>query len=75
MEIVLAKIGEGSLKAALRQGAKEASQGIVAFPATSIQPVQEPGGFWTPPQAEVAQQTGVHWRDRSHEREPPAPEM
>ncbi len=72
----MAKIGEGSLKAAFRQGGKEAQQAIVAFPAnSSIQPVQEPGGFWTPSQAEVANQTGAHNRGRSHEREEPLPEM
>ena len=69
------KIGEGSLKAAMRQGGKEAGQAVPAFPSSGIQPVNEPGDFWNPTQAEVAQQTGVHGRNRNHEREPPVADM
>lgn len=37
------KIGAGHLKAYLRAGAKELTQALPAFPAHSIQPVEEPG--------------------------------
>jgi len=54
------KIGEGALKAALRQGGKELDQVWSAFPAnSSIQVVQETGNIWNPPSMDVSNQTGA----------------
>ena len=54
------KIGAGHAKAMMRQGAKEVSQVLPAFPAHGIQPVEEPGlaGNLTP--QEVANDKGAY---------------
>ena len=54
------KIGAGHVKAMLRQGAKEVTQALPAFPAHGIQPVEEPGlaGNLTP--QEVAKDKGAY---------------
>ena len=41
----MAKIGAGALQAALRQGAKELTQALVALPDSNIRPVEEPGAI------------------------------
>jgi hypothetical protein len=53
------KIGQGHLKAMLRQGAKELAQILPAFPSSAVQPVEEPGlvGNLTP--QEVVQDKGA----------------
>jgi hypothetical protein len=52
--------GAATLWAAWRQGSKELSQGLVAFPAHSIHPVDELGGFCCPTQLEVNQMEGSY---------------
>ena len=54
------KIGAGHAKAMMRQGAKEISQVLPAFPAHGIQPVEEPGlvGNLTP--QEIVQDKGAY---------------
>jgi hypothetical protein len=66
------KIGEGSLKAFFRQGAKELAQALPAF-KDSIQVVEEPGTFLNPTTYDVSKQTGAvmdHQNDKEPEREP-----
>ena len=41
----MAKIGAGALSAAVRQGAKELAQALVALPDSNIRPVEEPGAL------------------------------
>lgn len=54
------KIGEGTLKAWIRQGGKEIDQVWAAFPAnSSMQIVQESGNIWNPPSMDVSNQTGA----------------
>jgi hypothetical protein len=54
------KIGAGQVKGMGRAGLKEIGQVLPAFPAQSIQPVEEPGlaGNLTP--QEVAQEKGAY---------------
>lgn len=56
------KIGQGSLKAAGRQGGKEIGQAVPAFP-DSIRVVEEAGTIGNPVPHEVAKQTGAIDRD------------
>ncbi|MDA7980918.1 MAG: hypothetical protein MPJ50_19360 [Pirellulales bacterium] len=52
------KIGQGSLQAFVRQGAKELAQALQATPE-SIRPVEEPGTVFNPTPHEVSKQTGA----------------
>jgi hypothetical protein len=52
------KYGEGHLEAWLRAGGKEATQALVAFPDSTIRPVEEPGLFGNPTQPFVSNQMG-----------------
>lgn len=71
------KIGEGSLKAWARQGHKEISAVIPAFP-DSMRVVEEPGMPSNPTSFEVTQQRGavqgkdgdVHGKSKDHEPNP-----
>lgn len=66
------KIGEGSLRAFVRQGAKELGQALPAF-KDSVQVVEEPGTFLNPTTFDVSKQTGAVMdksRDHEAEREP-----
>jgi hypothetical protein len=60
------KIGQGSLRAFLRQGGKELSQALPAF-KDSIQVVEEPGTIGNPTPQQVTQQTGLTYNDRKKE--------
>lgn len=53
------KIGQGHLKAALRQGQKEIAQVLQAFPPGPVQPVEEPGLFGNLTPQEVVQDKGA----------------
>jgi hypothetical protein len=52
------KLGEGSLRAFLRQGHKEIGQALEAF-NNGIRVVEEPGAFNNPTSYEVSKQTGA----------------
>lgn len=54
------KIGQGHASAMARLGAKELAQVLPAFPAGSVQPIEEPGlvGNLTP--QEVVRGKGIH---------------
>ena len=52
------KIGEGTLKAWIRQGGKEGAQVLPAF-KDSIQVVEEPGLIGNPTTYDVSKQTGA----------------
>lgn len=52
------KIGEGSLRAFVRQGAKELAQALPAF-KDSIHVVEEPGQIGNPTTYDVSKQTGA----------------
>jgi hypothetical protein len=67
------KIGEGSLRAAFRQGGKEFTQTLQALPSGPVQQVDEPGTFWSATPQEVSLQTGAY--DRMQDRRPKAMEL
>jgi hypothetical protein len=52
------KFGEGHADAMIRAGFKEIAQALVAFPSSSIHPIEEPGLVGNPTQPMVTEQMG-----------------
>jgi len=58
-EIITAKIGEGHAAAMVRSGFKELGQALVAFPDSTIRPVEENGLFGNPTPQIVTEEMGA----------------
>ena len=59
----MAKISEGHLAGMARQGLKELTQALPAFPE-GIRPVEEPGVFGNPTQQIVTQEMGGDYQSK-----------
>lgn len=59
IEVHSAKIGEGHASAMIRSGFKELGQALVAFPDSTIRPVEEPGLVGNPTPQIVTEEMGA----------------